>query len=184
MPVNTYETLFLLDPTKLAADGDAVRNQVHHILERHGAQIVVAREWNYNQKLAYPIEKQKKGAYHIVYYTMDSAKQVGIEADFKLAEGVILRQMTLKIDPKWHDEIMNVAQNEGGKEFAIRGMRDETTVQTDPAAIGAEPAVGGLVSEAPGRGGPDRDGADKDGGFGGGPRRGGRRPEPAGEKPT
>lgn len=181
MPVNTYETLFLLDPTKLAADGDAVRNQVHHILERHGAQIVVAREWNYNHKLAYPIEKQKKGAYHIVYYTMESTNQIGLEADFRLAEGVILRQMTIKVDPKWHDEVMNVAQNEAGKEFAIRGMRDETTVQTDPAAIGGEPAVGGLVSEAPGRG-PDRDGADKDGGYSPGPRRGGRRSEPAGER--
>lgn len=184
MPVNTYETMFLLDPTKLAADGDAVRTQVHHILEKHGAQILVAREWNYNQKLAYPIAKQKKGAYHIVYYTMESTNQVGMEADFRLAEGVILRQMTLKVDPKWHDEVLNVAQNEAGKEFAIRGMRDETTVQTDPAAIGAEPTVGGLVSEAPGRGGPDRDGADKDGGFAPGPRRGGRRPEPAGERPA
>ena len=37
MPIATYETLFMLDATKVAADADAVKQQVHHLLERHGA---------------------------------------------------------------------------------------------------------------------------------------------------
>ncbi|HEX4608836.1 MAG TPA: 30S ribosomal protein S6, partial [Urbifossiella sp.] len=139
---NTYETMFLLDATKLSADGDAVRQQVHHLIERHGGHIVVAREWNYNQKLAYPIEKQKKGAFHIVYYTLDSLKQQPLERDFALAEGVILRQMTLKLDLKWQETILGIARDEHGKEFAVKGMQDEAQVQTDPSALGAEPAPG------------------------------------------
>ena len=62
MPVTTYETLFLLDPNKVSADADGDEAPVHHILERHGATIVVSRPWDYNHKLAYPIGKQKKGA--------------------------------------------------------------------------------------------------------------------------
>lgn len=177
MPVNTYETLFLLDPTKLAADGDAVRQQVLHLLERNGAAVTISREWNYNQKLTYPIAKQKKGAFHIVYYTMDASKQAALEADLRLADAVILRHMTLKVDPKWEEVVLNVARDDAGREFAIRGMKDETAVQTDPAAIGAEPAPG-TVGGPPGG---DRDG-DRDGAP---PPRGprGRRPEFASDKP-
>lgn len=167
MPVNTYETLFLLDATKLTADADGVRQQVHHILERHGATIQISREWNYNQKLTYPISKQKKGAFHIVYYTLESTHQAAMERDFALAEGVILRQLTLRIDPKWQEAIIAVARDEHGKEFAVRGMQEEASVTTDPSAIGGEPGMG-------------MEGGDRDGGHGGGPRRGGfRRPEPA-----
>ncbi len=143
MPVvNTYETMFLLDATKLSADADAVRTQVHHLIERHGGHISIAREWNYNQKLAYPIEKQKKGAFHIVYYTLESTKQAELERDFHLAEGVILRSMTIKLDPKWQETILGIARDEHGKEFAVKGMQDEAQVQTDPSALGAEPLAG------------------------------------------
>ena len=35
MPIATYETLFLLDSTKVSSDAEAVKTQLHHILERH-----------------------------------------------------------------------------------------------------------------------------------------------------
>ena len=170
MPVHTYETLFLLDATKVAADADGVKQQVHHILERHGATITISREWNYNQKLAYPISKQKKGAFHIVYYTMESTHQMALERDIKLAEGVIIRQLTLNIDPKWQDTILGIARDEHGKEFAVRGMQEEVSVTTDPSAIGGEiPPVGLGIGLEP-------DGPSHSGGGGGGPRRGRREP--------
>jgi small subunit ribosomal protein S6 len=168
MPVQTYETMLLLDAPKVAADADAVKQTVHHVLERHGAHIQVSRPWDYNHKLAYPIRKQKKGAFHIVYYTMESTKQLELERDLALTE-VVLRQLTLKIDPKWLDTVMQVAREETGNGFAVRGMQDEAAVQTDPAAIGAEPGIGeGEPGSAPAP-------------AGGGPRRG-RRAEMA-EKP-
>jgi len=171
MPVNTYETLFMLDSTKMSADGDAVRQQVTNILERHGAQVLVSREWHYNLKLAYPIGKQKKAAFHIIYYTVESTKQAELERDFALAPEVILRQMTLKIDPKWSEAILGVAREDTGKEFAVRGMQEEAGVTTDPAAIGLEPGLGMM--------GDDRDMMGMGMGGGGGGGRRGRRSEPA-----
>ena len=171
MPVNTYETLFLLDATKVTSDAEGVKQQVHHLLERHGGHVVISRPWDYNHKLSYPIAKQKKGAFHIVYYTMESTKQAELERDFALAEGVILRQMTTKIDPKWHDAVMQVARDEAGNGFALRGMHEETTATTDPGALGGEPGMGGGEGEVAGVGG----------GPGGGPRRGRRGDHP--EKP-
>jgi len=165
MPVQTYETLFLLDAPKVTADADAVKTTLHHLLERHGAQITVSRPWDYNHKLAYPIRKQKKGAFHIIYYTLESTKQAELERDFALAE-VVLRQMTSRLDPKWLDTIMQIAKEEAGHGFALRGMQDEASVTTDPAAIGMEPGEG---MDHGGRG--DRG----DRGEGGGHRRGPRR---------
>jgi len=154
MPVHQYETMLLLDPTKVTADAEAVKQQLHHILERHGAAIQFSREWNYNQKLAYPINKQKKGAFHIIYYTMESSHQTALELDFKLAEGVVLRQMTLNIEPKWQDAILGAARDDHGKEFAVRGMQEEASVTTDPSAIGGEMMGVGLgMEEGHGHGG-------------------------------
>jgi small subunit ribosomal protein S6 len=161
MPVKIYETLFLLDPTKVSADAEGVKHQLHHIIERHGGRIDISRPWDYNHKLSYPIGKQKKGSFHIVYYTMDSLKQIELERDFALQEGLILRQMTSKLDPKWQEEILKVAREDGSNGFALRGMQDEAAVQTDPAAIGGE---GGLGDE----GAPPREGGP---GAGGGRRR-------------
>jgi small subunit ribosomal protein S6 len=138
MPIATYETLFLLDPTKVSNDAEAVKTQLHHILERHGAHVEVSRPWDYNHKLTYPIEKQKKGSFHIIYYTLESTKQKELEGDFKLAPETILRHLTLKIDPKWRDVIMGVAKEDAGNGFAVRGMQDEAAVTTDPSAIGGE----------------------------------------------
>jgi small subunit ribosomal protein S6 len=171
MPVVTYETMFLLDSNKVSTDAEGTKQQIHHILERHGANIAISRPWDYNHKLTYPIGKQKKGAFHIVYYTMESTKQGELERDFALQEGLVLRSLTLKLDPKWQEAILEVAREDGSSGFALRGMQDEATVQTDPAAIGGE---GVPPLDIEGGGMPPRDG-------GGGPRRprreGGDKPE-------
>jgi len=159
MPVATYETMFLLDPNKASTDAEGTKQQIHHILERHGATIVVSRPWDYNHKLSYPIGKQKKGAFHIIYYTMESTRQKELESDFALQEGLVLRSLTLKIDPKWNEAILQVAREDGANGFALRGMQDEAAVQTDPAAIGGEGIpMDGEGGGAPREGGPPRRG--------------------------
>jgi small subunit ribosomal protein S6 len=154
MPKATYETLFLLDSTKVSSDAEAVKAQLHHILERHGGAIEVSRPWDYNHKLSYPIEKQKKGSFHIIYYTLESTKQSELENDFRLAPETILRHMTLKIDPKWYDIILGVAKEDGGNGFAVRGMQDEAAVTTDPTGLGGD----GMGDEMAGAGGGGRRG--------------------------
>lgn len=126
MPVETYETLFLLDSTKVSNDAEAVKNTLHHIIECFGGQVTISRPWDYNHKLTYPIRKSKKGAFHIVYYTLDSLKQIQMEREFKLAPDLILRHMTLNIDPKWADTVLGVARDDAGTGFAVRGMQEES----------------------------------------------------------
>ena len=125
MPVELYETLFMLDSNKLSADPDAVRGHLHASIEKHGGHVEVERPWD-DRKLAYPIKKQKKGAYYIVYYRMDSLKQHDMDRDLKLNEA-ILRYMTIHVDPKWSEAVMDVARNDHGAAFALRGMQEETS---------------------------------------------------------
>ena len=123
MPIQLYETMFLFDSAKLAADADTIRAQTVHSFEKHGAEILVSRPWD-DRKLSYPIQKQKKGSYHIVYYRMESRKQDEVEQDLRLNEN-LLRHLTLIIDPKWAEAAMDVARNDHGAAIAIRGMQEE-----------------------------------------------------------
>ena len=141
MSVEVYETMVLFDATKLAVDPDGIRTGIVHMIEKIGGKIDVSRPWD-DRRIAYPIQKQKKGAYHIIYYKMESTLQPELEREFKLNEN-ILRQMTSRIDPKWADAMLDVAKNETGNSFALRGMHDDP-----PAAdsnLAGIPEVEGLV---------------------------------------
>jgi small subunit ribosomal protein S6 len=136
MPVQLYETLFLLDPSKVASDGDAIRGHLVANIEKHGGHVEVTRPWD-DRKLTYPIRNQKKGSFHIIYYKFESTKQHELEIDFKLDEN-ILRYLTVKIEPKWETEIMTVAKNEHGAAFALKGMKEDAPMPGD----GPSPPMG------------------------------------------
>jgi len=121
MPVNSYECLLLLDPTKAATDLEGVKTQLHHTLEKYGAEILASRKWD-DRKLAYPIGGHKKGLYYLTYFKADSLKITELDHDFRLSE-VILRHMISAIDPKWHEEMLAVAQDD--HRSALQLMHEE-----------------------------------------------------------
>lgn len=159
MSIQLYETMFLFDSAKLAADPDAVRAQVVHGLEKHAAEIVVTRPWD-DRKLAYPIHKQKKGAYHIVYYRLESTKQAEIEQDLRLNEN-LLRHLTLVIDPKWAEAALDVAKNDTAAAFAIRGMQEEVAPGDISPNMGEGMPEGEAVAAANAARRPRREGPEK-----------------------
>ena len=163
MPANVYESLIMLDTSKMAGDLPATVQQLHAIMERNHAEILASRPWD-ERRLTYPIRGQKKALYYLLYFKTTGESLVAIEHDFQLNE-TVLRAMTLRIDPKWHDAILQVAREDTGNGFALRGMHEEASATTDPAALGGEGGIGVEGEMA---------------GVGGGPRRG-RRDHP--EKP-
>jgi len=52
--VNVYECMFLLDTNKVAGNTTELSNQVHAILEKHKAEILISRPWD-DRKLAYTL---------------------------------------------------------------------------------------------------------------------------------
>ena len=110
MPVNSYECLFLIDPTKASTDMDGIKGQLHGTLEKYGAQIVASRKWD-DRKLAYPIKGHKKGLYYLTYFRTEGKNLTNIERDLALNETVI-RNMVLRVDPKLVDIMLQLAKDE------------------------------------------------------------------------
>ena len=126
MPVELYETMFVLDSGKMATDGDMIKGSLHTTLEKHGGTVLVSRPWNENQKLAYPMRKQKKAYFHIIYYKMESTHQKAFEADMRLnMTDFLLRHLTSNVDYRYEEVMLHIAKDEQGGSFALRGYQDE-----------------------------------------------------------
>jgi small subunit ribosomal protein S6 len=110
MAANVYECLLLLDTNKVAGDVPAAAKQLHTILEKHHAEILASRPWD-ERRLAYPVKGHKKGLYYLTYFRTEGNNLIEIEHDFALNE-TILRQMTLRVDPKIVDRVLEVARDE------------------------------------------------------------------------
>ena len=110
MPANVYECMFLLDTTKVSGDVQGTADQLREILEKHQAEVLASRPWD-ERRLAYPISRQRKGLYYLMYFRSEGKQLTQIEADFRLNE-MILRSMILKIDPKLVDLMLELAQDE------------------------------------------------------------------------
>jgi small subunit ribosomal protein S6 len=154
MPVNSYECLFLLDPTKTASDMDGVKSQLHGTLEKYGAEIIASRKWD-DRKLAYPIKGQKKGIYHLTFFKADTRKMTEIDHDFRLNEA-IMRHLISAIDPKWEEEMLAVARDD--HRFALQVMHEESPEGGAGLAAppGGPPIAEGIPLEEGGEGHPRR----------------------------
>lgn len=131
MMVNHYECLVLFDTSKVVGNPDAAKEAakttVNATLQKHGVEIIASRNWDKDRKLAYPIDGQKKGLYHLAYFKAESSKIDSIQGDFKLNEQ-ILRFLTIKIPGKWEEELQAVALDESRS--AYQALREDES--SDP----------------------------------------------------
>lgn len=110
MAKNTYETLLILDSNLYARDPNGVAEKVSEIITNAGGEVLVNRLWM-EQKLAYPIDKHQKGTYWLTYFEMDGPSVPKLDRAFQLCEPV-LRQMTLKLEPRLIEPILANARGE------------------------------------------------------------------------
>lgn len=134
MAQNVYETLFILDSNRYARDPGGVSGSITEMVEGSGGKVLASRLWN-EQKLAYPIEGHQKGTYWLTYFEMDSGRVDELNRKCQLSEAVV-RQMTLKIDPRLVEPM--VAHARGEAEAASGGEGE--------AESGAEPTEAATAS--------------------------------------
>lgn len=109
--VATYEGMFILDSNKYASAPDTVAGEVLAMLTRVGATLLASRPWQ-DSKLTYAINKHRKGVYYLTYFTVDTQKLTELNRLVKLSE-VILRHLTLKLDPALIEPMVAMAQGRG-----------------------------------------------------------------------
>ncbi|HEX4124907.1 MAG TPA: 30S ribosomal protein S6 [Tepidisphaeraceae bacterium] len=100
-----YEAMFLFG-SSTAADTDGAIATARGIVERHQGNLLVIKKWD-ERKLAYEINKQKRGTYIICYFTAPTTAVAAIERDAKLNEQV-LRVLITTADHLNKDEMAAV----------------------------------------------------------------------------
>jgi small subunit ribosomal protein S6 len=102
---NQYEAMFLFGPAA-TQDLDGAIKTARSMVERHGGEVLVIKKWD-ERKLAYEINKQKRGTYVICYFKATGAAVGPIERDVKLSDDV-LRVLIVRADHMNADEMAAV----------------------------------------------------------------------------
>jgi small subunit ribosomal protein S6 len=116
-----YENLVIVKPTLTEEEIKNTLAIVEEVITSNGGEIV-ARDAMGMKKLAYPIEKNARGYFYVMYYTIAPAAISEIERRFRINEE-ILRFVTMKYDSKREIKAWNTMVEKTKK-----------TVATTPAA--------------------------------------------------
>ena len=91
-----YENLVIVKPTLTAEEIQASVKAIEEVITSNGGEIAATNAIGM-RKLAYPIEKNERGYYHVIYYTVAPAAIAEIERRFRINEE-LLRFVTIKYD--------------------------------------------------------------------------------------
>ena len=105
-----YECLFLFDANKYVRDPGGVSTTVTDLIQKNGGEVLVSRLWK-EDKLAYPVNGHRKGAYWLTYFRMESTTLSSFNRACGLNEDV-LRHLVIKIDPRLVDTLVSHAKGE------------------------------------------------------------------------
>ncbi|MFL2870802.1 MAG: 30S ribosomal protein S6 [Pirellulaceae bacterium] len=108
MTSNVYECLFILDSNRYARDPQAVAQGISDMVTSNDGEILVTRLWN-EQKLAYPINGNRKGTYWLTYFSMEGTSLSSFERSCSLNDNV-MRNLTIKVDPRLVDTLVSHAK--------------------------------------------------------------------------
>lgn len=137
-----YEGMFLLSQA-VAADLNGAVAHIRENLERYGAQILAMKKWD-ERRLAYEIDKQKRGMYILCYFNAPAENMGQIERGFNLSEKV-MRHLVIRADHLTVDEMKAAdAQKELEIEARLRAERAVAPAADEPAA-----AVAAVAAEEP-----------------------------------
>jgi len=92
--MNCYETLFVIRPTLTDEETAAQITKIKDILTREGAELLGTNDMGM-RKLAYPVEKNSRGYYTILFYKSEGSVIQELERNLKINEDVI-KFLTIK----------------------------------------------------------------------------------------
>ena len=140
-----YENLVIVKPTLTEEETKASITAIEEVLTSNGAEII-ARDEMGTRKLAYPIQKNERGHFHVVYYTMAPSSIAEVERRFRINED-LLRFVTIKYDSKrevtaWKELVAKTEKKAAAKTAAA-------TAATEAKAAADAAAEAPVAEEAP-----------------------------------
>lgn len=94
--MRNYENLVIVKPTFTAEEIQASIKAVEEVITSNGGEIAATDSMGM-RKLAYPINKNERGYYHVIYYSVAPSSIAEIERRFRINED-LLRFVTIKYD--------------------------------------------------------------------------------------
>jgi small subunit ribosomal protein S6 len=91
-----YENLVIVKPTLTAEEIQANISAIEEVITSNGGEIA-ARDAMGMRKLAYPLGKNERGYFHVIYYSVAPSAINEIERRFRINED-LLRFVTIKYD--------------------------------------------------------------------------------------
>jgi len=86
--MNCYETLFVVKPTLTEEEIAATITKVKDILAKEGAELLGTNDMGM-RKLAYPVQKNDRGYYTVLFYKGEGTLIHELERNLKISEDVI-----------------------------------------------------------------------------------------------
>jgi len=132
-----YENLVIVKPTFTAEEIQASIKAIEEEIIANGGEIAATDAMGM-RKLAYPIEKNERGYYHVVYYSIAPAAIAEIERRFRINED-LLRFVTIKYDTNREIAAWNTLVEKAKKAAETPAKTEEpvaaeATVETETAA--------------------------------------------------
>jgi len=118
-----YENLVIVKPTLTEEEIKNTIAGIEEVLTTNGAEII-ARDAMGMKKLAYPIEKNARGYFYVMYYKAAPAAIAEIERRFRINEE-ILRFVTMKYDSKREIAAWNGMVEKTKKPAAVAEKKEE-----------------------------------------------------------
>ena len=155
--MNKYEGMFLLDHGKVKNDTQKGVEEITSIIEKHGGKVVKVDKWD-ERRLAYEINRQKRGVYLLTHLEIPVAALPEINRDFGLSE-VVSRNLMTRILKEEFPEFQSAQELEaahGSRDYRDRSRRvsrsPEAGASSAPAAEAApaaEKAAAPVADKAP-----------------------------------
>ena len=125
-----YENLVIVKPTLTEEEINSIIAGVEEVITSNGGEIA-ARDAMGMRRLAYPIDKNPRGYYHVVYYTVEPSAIAEIERRFRINED-LLRFVTIKYESKreikaWNDLVAKAKQQPAKSEEKAEEKAEEST---------------------------------------------------------
>ena len=142
--INEYEGMFLISQAE-AADFGGVIEHINHLFERAGAEVIAMQKWD-ERRLAYEVDKQKRGVYILSYFKAPTENLQAFERDCNISER-ILRTMVTKADHLTMDE-MKAFDRRSDLEVEAK-ERAARAAEREEAGMSTSVTLGAPVVEAP-----------------------------------
>lgn len=123
-----YEGMFLISQS-VAADLNGAMDHIRELFRRANAEVIAVKKWD-ERRLAFEIDKQKRGVYILTYFKCPTSSIEGLHRDVNLSEK-IMRCMIIRADHLSLEEMQN-ADSRQQIEDEARLRQGGDNVETPP----------------------------------------------------